>query len=67
MAAPQHHTVDRLLTVPEAAAALRVSKWTLYQLIRSRRLGTIKIGARRLVPTTALDAFLAQAQAEGAE
>jgi hypothetical protein len=32
----------------------------LYNLIRSRRLRTIKIGDRRLVPTAALRSFLAE-------
>jgi excisionase family DNA binding protein len=47
-----------LLTVPEAAARLRISKWMLYNLIRSRKLRTVKIGDRRLVPVSALRAFL---------
>jgi excisionase family DNA binding protein len=47
-----------LLTVPEAADRLRVSKWMLYNLIRSRQLRSVKIGDRRLVPVTALREFL---------
>jgi excisionase family DNA binding protein len=47
--------VDRLLTVDEAAAWLRVSRWSVYNLIRSNQLRTIKIGRRRLVPPAALD------------
>ena len=43
-----------LYTVDEAAAWLRVSRWTVYNLIRSGQLQTIKIGRRRLVPATAL-------------
>jgi excisionase family DNA binding protein len=49
-----------LLTVPEAAEGLRISKWMLYNLIRSRRLRTVKIGSRRLVPVPALQCFLAE-------
>jgi excisionase family DNA binding protein len=44
-----------LFTVDEAAARLRVSRWTVYNLIRSNQLRTIKIGRRRLVPPAALD------------
>ncbi|MGH8902638.1 MAG: helix-turn-helix domain-containing protein [Egibacteraceae bacterium] len=51
-------TVPAVLTVPEACAVLRISKWTLYQLIRSRQLITIKIGSRRVVPVTAIRALL---------
>jgi len=43
-----------LLTIDEAAASLRVSRWSLYNLIRSGQLRTIKIGRRRLVPMNAL-------------
>jgi excisionase family DNA binding protein len=45
---------DLVLTVDEAAERLRVSRWTLYNLIRSKQLRTIKIGRRRLVPVAAL-------------
>jgi len=43
-----------LLTVDEAAARLRVSRWTIYNLIRTSQLRTVKIGRRRLVPPAAL-------------
>ncbi|WP_329095144.1 helix-turn-helix domain-containing protein [Actinomadura citrea] len=38
---------DLVLTVDEAAERLRVSRWTLYNLIRSNQLRTVKIGRRR--------------------
>jgi excisionase family DNA binding protein len=44
----------RLLTVDEAADQLRVSRWTVYNLIRSNQLRTVKIGRRRLVTPAAL-------------
>ncbi|MEU2869787.1 helix-turn-helix domain-containing protein [Streptomyces olivoreticuli] len=53
-----------LLTVPEAATRLRVSKWSLYQLIRSRQLETIRIGSRRFVPLTAVHALVERLRAE---
>lgn len=43
-----------LFTVDEAAMRLRVSRWTVYNLIRSGQLRTVKIGRRRLVPPTSL-------------
>jgi excisionase family DNA binding protein len=43
-----------LLTVNEAADRLRVSYWTVYNLIRAKTLRTIKIGRRRLVPVSAI-------------
>ncbi|WP_442792361.1 helix-turn-helix domain-containing protein [Amycolatopsis sp. NBC_01307] len=51
-----------LLTVDEACRALRVSRWSLYRLIDSRRLSTIKIGARRLVPREELQRFIRDEQ-----
>ena len=45
---------ELVLTVDEAAERLRVSRWTLYNLIRSNQLRTVKIGRRRLVPADAL-------------
>jgi excisionase family DNA binding protein len=47
-----------LFTIDEAAAQLRVSRWTVYNLIRSGQLRTIKIGRRRLVPIDALNECL---------
>ena len=43
-----------LLTVQEAADWLRVSRWSVYSLIHSNQLRTIKIGRRRLVSLDAL-------------
>jgi excisionase family DNA binding protein len=43
-----------LLTVQEAADWLRVSRWSVYNLIHSNQLRTIKIGRRRLVSLDAL-------------
>jgi excisionase family DNA binding protein len=51
---------DLVLTVDEAAERLRVSRWTLYNLIRANQLRTVKIGRRRLVPVNALAECLDQ-------
>lgn len=47
-----------LLTVAEACAELRVSKWTLYQYIHSRQLASIKLRSRRLIPRSAIRALV---------
>lgn len=47
-----------LLTVEEAAKELRVSKWTIYQLIRSEELKTLTIASRRLVASDDLVDFI---------
>jgi excisionase family DNA binding protein len=49
-----------LFTIDEAATRLRVSRWSVYNLIRSGQLRTIKIGRRRLVPIDALAECLEQ-------
>jgi excisionase family DNA binding protein len=57
-------TKPAVLTVAEACRELRISKWTLYQLIRSRQLETIRIRRRRLIPLTALHDMLNRLSAE---
>ncbi|MGC4940498.1 helix-turn-helix domain-containing protein [Kribbella sp. DT2] len=47
---------DRLLiTTEEAAARLGIHRSTLYDLIRTKKLKTLKIGSRRLVRVAALE------------
>lgn len=53
-----------VLTVDEACAVLKVSRWTLYRLIRSRQLLTIKIGRRRYVPRKAVYAMVERLSGE---
>jgi excisionase family DNA binding protein len=45
---------DYLCTLQEAADRLRVSRWSVYNLIRANQLRTVKIGSRRLVSPSAL-------------
>jgi excisionase family DNA binding protein len=52
--AASQRTLPHVLTIKEAASALRVSRWTIYQLIRRRELASFKIGSRRCVPATAV-------------
>lgn len=47
-----------LLTVPDVMRQLQVSRHMVYQLIRSRRLGSVKIGRCRRIPATALATYL---------
>jgi excisionase family DNA binding protein len=48
----------RALSIEETAEACGLSRATLYRLIADGRLATLKIGARRLVPVSAIDALL---------
>lgn len=47
---------ERLLTINEVADLLRISRWSVYQLIWSGQLRSLKIGRRRLVRPSALAA-----------
>lgn len=55
-----------VISVPEACKMLRISRWTLYKLIHERQIGTIKIGARRLIPITAVYSLIDRLQGEEA-
>jgi excisionase family DNA binding protein len=54
----------RALSVEEAARAVGISRATLYRLVQQKRLATVKIGSRRLVPVSALDNLLEKAAAK---
>lgn len=51
----------QLLTLPEARAALRVSKATLDRLLRQGRIARVRIGARVFVPADEIRRFIAEA------
>jgi len=55
-----------LLTVPEVMAALRLSRATVYDLIRSRQLLSVKIGRCRRIPPDELAAYLARLREDAA-
>jgi excisionase family DNA binding protein len=48
----------RLLTPEEAAQALGIGRTLVYELIGSGRLRSVRIGACRRVPVTAVDEFV---------
>jgi excisionase family DNA binding protein len=48
-----------LLTVPEAAAALAISRSKLYQLLAAGTIASIRIDGSRRVPLTALQVYIA--------
>ncbi|WP_182903540.1 helix-turn-helix domain-containing protein [Microbispora sp. H10830] len=47
-----------LLTVPEAAEALAISRAKLYQLIASGVVGSVRIDGSRRVPVAALTDYI---------
>jgi excisionase family DNA binding protein len=48
-----------LLTINEVADELALSRSTIYELVASGQLETVRIGRARRVPRAALDAFVA--------
>ncbi|WP_255954681.1 helix-turn-helix domain-containing protein [Streptomyces odontomachi] len=52
---PTTHTA---LTVPEVMAALRLSRFKVYDLIRSGELPSFRIGRARRIPADAVHAFM---------
>ncbi|MFF3671099.1 helix-turn-helix domain-containing protein [Microtetraspora malaysiensis] len=53
-----------LLTVPEAADALAISRSKLYQLIASGAVDSIRIDGSRRVPVASLHDFIARMAAQ---
>ena len=52
------NTTNRvLLTVADAVEATSLSRSTIYEMIKSGELPTVKVGKRRLVPTASLQAW----------
>lgn len=48
---------DRLLSVDEAARALGIGRTALYGELQAGRCRSVKVGRRRLVPSSALAAY----------
>lgn len=54
-----------LLDIPQACAALHVSRTALFRLLASAELGpSIKIGRRRLIPVSSVESYIARLIAE---
>jgi excisionase family DNA binding protein len=51
---------EELYSIPEAARKLRVGRTTIYGLLDSGELDSIRIGQRRLVTDSQLDAYVAK-------
>jgi excisionase family DNA binding protein len=49
----------RAYQVDEAVAAYRISRTTLYKLMASKTLKSVRFGGRRLIPVEAIEALFA--------
>jgi excisionase family DNA binding protein len=50
--------MERLVTVDEAAALLAVSRWTVYRLIKERRVVSVQVGRCRRITASSLAAYM---------
>ena len=57
---------DRLLTVAEVAATMRVSNMTVYRLIKAGELPAIRVGKNYRIRESDMDQYLYERQVEGA-
>lgn len=57
-------THEHLMTLDEVRTLLRISKWSLYQLVNNGQLRTITIGRRRLVAPADFDQLIANLREE---
>lgn len=53
-----NRNAPRLLSINEACQALRISRWSMYQLINQRRIKTVRVLSRHLIAPQDLDDFV---------
>jgi excisionase family DNA binding protein len=53
--------MDRLISIDETAELLSVSPWTVRAWITQGKLGSAKLGSRRLVPQSEIERLIASA------
>jgi hypothetical protein len=59
-AAPETNAPDRLLSIPDACAALGgIGRTALYGELAAGRLGSLTVGRRRFVPAAAIADYIA--------
>jgi excisionase family DNA binding protein len=54
-----------LLNVPDAASALGISKWTIYELMHRGLLRSVKIQSRRFITQSDLTEYVDSLRLEG--
>lgn len=61
---PVPRKTARLLDINEACETLRISRWSMYQLINQRKIKTVRVQRRHLIAPQDLDAFVDRLRAE---
>jgi excisionase family DNA binding protein len=54
-------------SVEECAAAIGLGRTSMFELVASRQIESVKIGRRRIIPIDALERFIMKLRAEQAE
>ncbi len=57
----------KLNTIQEAILRCRISRTRVYEEMAAGRLGSVKVGRRRLIPDSAIDAWITERMAEAIE
>jgi len=57
---PQQFAMPLLLTINQVAALLNIGRTKTYEIIRSNKMKSIKVGSRRLVPRDAVERYVAE-------
>lgn len=50
----------QLLSIKDVCSCLNIGHWMVYKLIGERKLGSITIGKRRLIPVQEVEKFIAR-------
>jgi excisionase family DNA binding protein len=53
-----------IYTVEEAAQVLKISRWKVFELIRTKQLRSVKIGGLRRIPGTAIEEYITRLMEE---
>ena len=51
-------------TVEEAAQVLKIGRWKIFDLIRTKQLRSVKIGGLRRIPGSAIEEYIARLMEE---
>ena len=57
---PQQFTMPLLLTINQVAALLNIGRTKTYEIVRSNKMQSIKVGSRRLIPRDAVEKYIAE-------
>ena len=55
-----------IYTVEEAAQVFKISRWKVFDLIRTNQLRSVKIGGLRRIPHVAIDEYISRPMEEAA-